>query len=131
MPGFAHPLTTRSTYRVLYLGDDLEFIRRFREQVSEDDCRLVACDEGSIILFLRDIHYDLMFIDHNWRGREGLKLARLARSQHDRKRMPIVLLSATKLDHKTEALAQKAGVIECALKSADMSELLGRVIVHE
>ena len=133
MPGFVHPLATGSTFRVLYLGDDLKFIARFREEVSESVYHLVACsDQGSAALFLKsDIHYDLMLIDHDWRGNEGLKLARLSRSQRHRKQMPIVLLSAANLDAETERLAKKAGVVECALKTADLSELVSRVIVAD
>ena len=133
MPGFVHPLAAASTFRVLYVGNDLEFIARFREQVSERDYHLVAgSDHGSITVFLKsDIRYDLLLIDHNWRGNEGLKLAGLSRSQRHRKRMPIVLLSAASLDAETKALARKAGVVECVLKTADLNELVSRVIVAD
>lgn len=133
MPGFVHPLAAGSTFRVLYLGDDLKFIARFREEVSESVYHLITCpDYGSAVLFLRsDIHYDLMLIDHDWRGNEGLKLARLSRSQRHRKRMPIVLLSAVSLDAETVGSAKKAGVVECALKTADLNELVSRVIVAD
>jgi DNA-binding response OmpR family regulator len=115
----------------LYFGDDLEFIAAFRKAVSESVYHLVACpDYGSAELFLEsDIPYDLLLIDHDWRINEGLKLARLSRSQRHRKQMPIVLLSTASLDAETRALAKKAGVVECALKSAGLSELVSSVIV--
>jgi len=115
----------------LYVGNDLKFIAAFREALSERDYQLVAgSDHGSIIVFLKsNIHYDLMLIDHDWRGNEGLELARLARSQRRRKRMPIVLLSAASLDDETKALAQEEKVVECVLKTADLSELVSRLIV--
>lgn len=133
MPGFVHPLAAGSTFRVLYLGDDPKFIARFREDVSESVYHLVACsDQGSAALFLKsDIHYDLLLTDHDWRGNEVLKLARLARSQRHRKQMPVVLLSTMSLDEETKALAKKARVVECALKTADLSELVSRVIVAD
>jgi DNA-binding response OmpR family regulator len=114
----------------LYLGNDLEFKAAFREQVSESVYRLVACaDQGSAALFLEsNIPYDLMLIDHDWRGNEGLKFARLSRSQRHRKQMPIVLVSAAALDAETKAFAKKVGVVECALKT-DLSKLVSRVIV--
>jgi DNA-binding response OmpR family regulator len=117
----------------LYLGDDLKFIAAFREAVSESEYRLVACaDYGSAELFLKsDIPYDLMLIDHDWRGNEGLKLARLAHSRRHRKRMPIALLSSAKLNRETEALAQQAGVVECALKTANMREVSSKVMIDE
>jgi CheY-like chemotaxis protein len=117
----------------LYVGNDVKFIAAFREAVSEHVYRLVAgSDNESIILFLKsDIPYDLMLIDHDWRGSEGLELVRLARSLGHRKRMPIVLLSTANLDEKTKALARKTKVVECALKTAYLSALLGRAIVAD
>ena len=131
MPDFARSLASGSKFRILYVGNDLEFTAKFREAVSERVYRLVSgSDYGSLTLFLEsDIHYDLMLIDHDWRGNEGLELVRLARSQRKRKRMPIVLLSTASLDEETKALAQKEGVVECTLKTADLSELVSRVIV--
>lgn len=128
MPGFVHPLASGATFRVLYLGDDLKFMAKFREEVSGSVSRLVACsDYGSAALFLKsDIQYHLVMIDHDWRGNEGLKLARLARSQRHRKQMPILVVSTAKLDQETEALIQKARVVECVLKTAGMSELVSR-----
>jgi DNA-binding response OmpR family regulator len=130
---FVHPLAAGATFRVLYLAADLKFIAKFREEGSESAYRLVAySDHGSALLFLKsDIHYDLLLIDHEWRGDEGLKLARLSRSQRHRKHMPIVLLSSATLDDETRALTEKAGVVECALKTADLSELVSRLIVVE
>ena len=132
MPGFVHPLAAQSTFRVLYVGNDLEFIARFREQVSERDYHLVTgSDHGSILQFLKsDIHYDLILIDHDLRINEGLKLAPLAHAQRHRKHMPIVLLSAVTLDAETKVLARKAGVVRCALKTANLYELVSRVIVR-
>jgi DNA-binding response OmpR family regulator len=127
------PRLTESKFRVLYLGDDLQFIARFRETVDESVYRLVGCaDGGSAELFLKsDIPYDLLLIDHDWRGTEALKLARLSRSQRHRKRMPIVIVSGSEVDGETKTLAEKAGIAECVLKSADMNELMSRVINDE
>jgi DNA-binding response OmpR family regulator len=60
-----------------------------------------------------------------------LKLARLSGSNPDRKDMPIVLLSSAKLDDQTKALAKRAGVVEYALKDADLSELVSRLTAVE
>ena len=133
MPAYEPPRLTESKFRVLYLGDDLQFIARFREAVDESVYRLVGCaDGGSAELFLKsDIPYDLMLVDHDWRGTEGLKLARLSRSQRHRKKMPIVIVSGGKVDQETKTLAEKAGVAECVLKSADLNELMSRLIIDE
>jgi hypothetical protein len=48
-----------------------------------------------------------------------------------RKKMPIVLLSTASLDDETKALARKESLVECALKTADLSELVSRAIVAD
>ena len=133
MPACDQPRSTQSKYRILYLGDDLKFIAAFREAVNEAVYRLVACgDQGSAELFLKsDISYDVILIDNDWRGKEGLELARVSRSQRHRKQMPIVLLSTAKLKQGMVVLTRQAGVVECVLKSADMNELMTRVITSD
>jgi hypothetical protein len=45
--------------------------------------------------------------------------------------MPVVLLSTVSLDEETKARAQKEKVVECALKSADLSELVSSLMVAD
>ena len=45
--------------------------------------------------------------------------------------MPILIVSGGKVDQETKTLAEKTGVAECVLKSADMNELMSRVIIDE
>jgi len=107
----------------LYLGTDLKFMAALRQLLTEPDYRLVACsDQGSAVLFLKsDIPYDLLLIDLEWQGTEGLKLAKLARSLRHRRRMPIILVAATKLSSDVKTLARKAGVSECVTKAPNVS----------
>ncbi|HEV2827697.1 MAG TPA: hypothetical protein VGW76_08825 [Pyrinomonadaceae bacterium] len=71
------PHSTASKFRLLYLGNDLEFLAALRQVLTPPDYRLVACsDRESAVLFLKsDIHYDSFLIDLDWREREGLALA--------------------------------------------------------
>jgi DNA-binding response OmpR family regulator len=124
--------STESRFRILYLGRDLEFVTLLRELLTEPDYRLVTCSEHeSAILFLRSkIPYDLLLLDLEWQGREGLKLARLAQSVRHRKRMPIILVAATEFSGQLQVLARKAGVNECVMKTPDLrivSEALRRM----
>lgn len=114
---------TESKFRILYLGNDVGLMAFLREVLTEPDYRVVTCSEReSAILFLRsEIPYHLLLIDLEWRGREGLKLARLAHSLRHRKRMPIILVAATEFSGELQALARKAGVNECVMKTPDMS----------
>jgi CheY-like chemotaxis protein len=115
------PRSAESKFRLLYLGDDLEFIAAMRRELSEPDYFLVACsDWGGAVLFLNsDIRYDLMLIDFDWRGKEGLELARLAHSLAHREDMPIVIVAATHVNSAVKTLARKAGVKKCVTKTPD------------
>jgi PleD family two-component response regulator len=114
--------STESKFRILCLGSDAGSISVLRQVLTEPDYRLVTCSEReSAILFLRsEIPYHLLLIDLEWRGMEGLKLARLARSLRHRKRMPIILVAATEFSGELQALARKAGVSDCVMKTPDM-----------
>ena len=115
------PRSTDSKFRLLYLGNDLKLMTAVRQVLTLPIYRLVACsDRESAILFLEsEIPYDLLLIDLDWRGKEGLKLARLAHSLQHRKRMPIILV-AGRMSSDIQALARKAGVKKCVTKKPDL-----------
>lgn len=118
----ARPRSTESKFRVLYVGTDLELMAAVRQVLTEPVYRLVTCsDRESAILFISsEIPYHLLLIDLEWRGKEGLKLARLARSLKHRKRMPIILVTAKKLSSATNTSAWRAGVNESLTKTPDI-----------
>ena len=117
----SRPRPTKSKYRLLYLGTDVELIMALRKKLREPDDRLVACSdrEGAIMFLKSEIPYDLLLIDLEWRGMKGLKLAQLTRSLSHRKRMPIILV-ATELSDRLAEVARRAGVNECVTKTPDM-----------
>ncbi len=90
------PRPAESKFRILYLGADVRLMAAVRQALTQPDYQIVACsDHDSAVLFLRSrIPYDLLLIDLDWRGKDGLKLARLAHSLRHRKRMPKILVSA-------------------------------------
>ena len=120
------PRPGKSKFRVLYLGSDLALMAAVRQILTQPDYQVVTCsDRESAVLFLRSkIPYDLLLIDLEWRGKDGLKLARLAHSLRHRKRMPKILVSSIDLSSDLKALARKAGVNEYVMKSLPA----GRVI---
>jgi DNA-binding response OmpR family regulator len=91
----------------------------------EPDYFLVSCsDWGGAVLFLNsDIRYDLMLIDLDWRGKEGLELARLAHSLAHREDMPIVMVAARRVNSAVKNLARKGGVKKCVTKTVDLGAL--------
>lgn len=111
-------------FRVLYVGDDLEFIAAVQEVLRMPDYRLVSTSNyDDAVLFIKSqIPYDLLLIDFEWQGKEGLKLAQLVRSLRHRKRMPIVVVAAT------ASSAKKADVNEWVVKGGDVGEAIRSAI---
>jgi DNA-binding response OmpR family regulator len=122
MPASTRPRSAESGIRVLYLGDDLELMAALRKVLTKPDYQLVTCsDRESAILFLKsEIPYNLLLIDLEWPGAEGLKLAKLAHSPRHRKRMPIILVAASEPSRELQALARRAGVTEWVKKTSVM-----------
>jgi DNA-binding response OmpR family regulator len=110
----------------LYLGNDLELISALRKALEKGTHVLVSCsDRESAIMFLKsDIPYQLLLIDFEWRGREGLKLASLARLLKHRKGMPTVLVTRTELSRRLKVQARNAGVNECVVKTPGMGAII-------
>ena len=120
------PRRTESKFRLLYLGTDVKLMAAVQQVLTPLDYQVVACsDRESAILFLRsEIPYDLLLIDFEWRGKDGIKLARLARSQRHRKRMPRILAASIKLGSEMETFARNAGVKECVMKTPDAAGVI-------
>jgi hypothetical protein len=61
-----------------------------------------------------------------------VEIARLARKLRHRKRMPIVLLAGARLSRQAfihkKAVAAKAGVTMCLLKTQEVGEVIKRVL---
>ncbi len=116
---------TEARFRILYLGSDLEFITGLRERLPEDEYRFVTCsDTGSAMLFLQsEIVYHLLLMDFDWKGMNGLEMSVIARTQQQRKTMPIILLMNAALRGERKAQARKAGVDEC-LKKKDLPSVV-------
>ena len=124
------PGSTEPKFRILYLGNDLKLIAALRQTLDEAVYQLVTCsDRESAVLFLKsDISYEVLLIDFEWRKKDGLEIARLARRLRHRKRMPIVLLAGTRMSSQMRAVAAKAGVTLCVLKTQDVGEAIKRVM---
>jgi DNA-binding response OmpR family regulator len=126
----AGPRATQSKFRLLYFGADLELIAAVRQVLTRPGYRLVTCSnyENAILFLGSEIPYDLLLIDFEWRRKEGLKLARRARSLRHRKRMPIVLVAATEPNSDAKIMAQKARVPEMMMKTGDIGEAIAKIV---
>ena len=123
------PRRTKSEFRLLYLGTDVKLMAAVGQALTPPDYQVVACsDRESAVLFLRsEIPYDLLLIDFEWRGKDGLKLARLARSLRHRKRMPKIMVASITLGGELEAFARKTGVKECVMKSPEAAGVVAAI----
>src|SRR5258705_13282418 len=94
------PSATEPEFRLLYLGNDLKLIAALRQVLAEPVYRLVTCSdrESAVLFFKSDIPYEGLLIDLEWRGKNGLEVARLGRKLPDRKGKPIVWLGGAKLN---------------------------------
>lgn len=126
MPAATYPRATKPKYRLLYLGADMGLIEALKKALPEDDYQVVSCAdrEGAVMFLKSDISYQLLLIDFEWRGREGLKLASLARLLKHRKLMRTVLVTPTELSKRAKAVARNAGVNECVVKTQDMAAIV-------
>jgi len=125
-----NPSSTETKTRLLYLGNDLKLIAALRQVLAEPVYLLVTCaDRETAMLFLKsEIPYEALLVDFEWRKKDGLELARLARKLRHRKRMPILLLAGARLTRHTRGLAAKAGVQQCVVKTQDVGEVIKRVM---
>ncbi len=129
-PPCQNSTSTEPKFRLLYLGNDLKLIAALRQALAEPVYQLVTCsDRESAVLFIKsEIRYDVLLVDFEWRKKDGVEIARLARKLRHRKRMPIVLLGGTRLSRKTRAVAEEAGVTTCVSKTQGIGEVIKRVI---
>ena len=129
-PACQNSSSTEKKFRLLYLGNDLNFIAALRQVLAEPAYQLVTCaDRESAVLFLKsDIPYEVLLVDFEWRGKNGLEVARLAQKLQHRKRMPIVLLVGAKLNRRRQTVAAEAGVTTWILKTEEIGEAIKRVM---
>ena len=125
-----NPGSTEPTFRLLYLGNDLKLIAKLRQVLAEPVYQLVTCAdrEGALLFLKSEIPYEALLVDFEWRKKDGVEVARLARKLPHRKRMPIVLLGGARLSRQTRSVAEEAGVTTCVLKTHDVGEVIRRLI---
>lgn len=93
--------------RILHVEDDLTVAGLVQEIAREETWEVEHRIEGNAALeqLASDTHYDLLLVDHELPGLNGLELIEHVRSMFHRRYMPIVMMSGT-LD---EAAALEAG----------------------
>ena len=120
----AEPASEREEpdYRVLYVGQDVDWFRRLKGALGLPANRLVYCAGGSSVgHFLNsDIRYDLFWFDLDLLDETGLELVRLVRSLPHRRLTPIIIVGGDEVIGRLGDLARQAGANECLTKTGDI-----------
>ena len=109
-------------YRVLYVGQDVDWFRQLKGALGLPANRLVYCPGGSCVgHFLKsNIRYDLFWFDLDLLDETGLELVRLVRSLPHRRLTPIIMAGGDEVIGRLEGLARQAGANECLMKAGNI-----------
>src|SRR5438270_535752 len=120
----------KSEYRLLYVGQDVEWFRRLKGVLGLPANRLVYCAGGSSVgHFLKsNIRYDLFLFDLDLLNETGLEWSRLVRSLPHRQRTPIIIVAGDEVIGRLGELARSAGANECLTKVDDMSAVVETIL---
>src|SRR5205807_9634303 len=115
-----------SEYRLLYVGQDVEWFRCLKRVLGLPANRLVYCPGGSSVeCFLKsDIRYDLFLFDLDLLNETGMELVRMVRSLGHRQSTPIIIVAVDEVIDRLKELGRSAGADECVTKTGDISAAL-------
>ncbi|HWT01467.1 MAG TPA: response regulator [Pyrinomonadaceae bacterium] len=125
------PANTAAASATLLIVDDEAGVRRRLRQIFEGAGHraLIAGDAPKALSLLHREHCDLIILDVEMPGVDGLALCRLLRAQAATKQLPIVIFSAQDDENrKVEAFA--AGADDYIVKPSTPREILTRVSAH-
>ncbi|HEX8475347.1 MAG TPA: response regulator [Pyrinomonadaceae bacterium] len=126
----APPLVSNRTSTLLVVDDDAR-MRRFLRRTFEDEGHRVlnAADAPSALRKLHQERCDLIMLDIELPGINGLALCRLLRAQAATKNIPVIIISShDDEEQKVEAFA--AGADDFVVKPSTARELVSRVGAH-
>lgn len=114
-------LDVARTIRILHIEDDKTIATVAREMLEEQGWQVQTCDDGNAAIehISGGVHYDLLLVDYDLPGINGLDLVKRARTLAHRSRIPIAVLSATPV----EAEAREAGANIFLRKPQDVGSL--------
>jgi CheY-like chemotaxis protein len=115
---------------ILHAEDDQAVAGIVKETLEAEGCNIETCGDGATALekIASDAHYDLLLLDNELPGVNGLELIRSARGISHRRETPIVLLSGNAIErealdaganaflHKPEGISALAATIARLLR---------------
>jgi CheY-like chemotaxis protein len=112
---------TRPTLSILLVEDNEAVAEAVRETLELKGWAVEICSDGTDAMerIIGDAHYDLLLLDYDLPGVNGIELVQRARRMDQYSRTPIIMFSATPV----EAEAREAGADEFLPKPQGMSLL--------
>ncbi len=122
--------TEKQTATLLVVDDDSATRERLREIFEMADYRVVTATEAaSALRVLKGVRCDLIALDLEMPGVDGLALCKLLRAQPSTSKLPIIVLSESDNEtHKVRAFA--SGADDYITKPSTPGELVSRVNLH-
>ncbi len=115
---------------LLIVDDDPEARERLRQIFENADYRVVTATEAaSALRVLKGVRCDLVALDLEMPGVDGLALCKLLRAQPTTSKLPIIALSESD-DEARKVQAFTAGADDYITKPSTPGELLSRVSLH-
>ena len=118
--------------RILYAEDNALLMQTVKDTLELEGCHVVACRNGTLARWKLegDEHFDLVLLDNELPGINGIELARQARGLSHRRRTPVVIISASEVGGE----ARRAGVNAFLKKPEDINrvvETIERLLASE
>jgi two-component system chemotaxis response regulator CheY len=110
-----------SQITILHVEDNKAVASLVKETLELEGWKIENCPDGNLALgkIASDVHYDLILLDNELPGLNGLQLVQRARGMPHRDRVPMVILSAT----VDSAAARQAGADMGIRKPEDIGSL--------
>jgi CheY-like chemotaxis protein len=104
-------LQAASQISILHVEDNAFVASMVKEMLELEDWKIESCADGILALekIVGDTHYDLILLERDLPGVNGLELLQRARSMAHRRQTPIVFLSANAIER--EALDAGASAV--------------------
>jgi CheY-like chemotaxis protein/tetratricopeptide (TPR) repeat protein len=117
------------TIKILHVEDDETMARMMKETLTPEGWEVETCADGTDAMgkILSHAEYDLLLLDYELPGMNGIQLVQHARSVAHRRLLPIIILSAT-LDETAARMAGADALLRKPEDIAAVTETVARLL---
>jgi len=110
------------TIKILHVEDNETVAGMIKETLESEDWQVEACADGAEALerITSDAHYDLLLLDYDLPGLNGIELLQRARALVHRQEVPVIVLSGTAVEEEV----MRAGADAFLCKPEDISSVV-------